>query len=58
MLKFISCHTAYLRAICQYYLYLYLHLQTSTDPFLENIKHFWSEDKDSLKIFKNVSIIV
>ena len=58
MVKFISCHTAYLRAICQYYLYLFLELVETKDQFLANLKQFWREDKDSQKILTNVAIVV
>ncbi len=58
MVKFISCHTAYLRGICQYYLYIYLKLVPPTDPFLINISTFWSEDKDSQKILANIMTVV
>jgi hypothetical protein len=58
LVKFISCHTAYLRAICQYYLYLYLDIVDPKDQFLTNLKHFWKDDKDSQKILTNVSMVV
>lgn len=58
LVKFISCHTAYLRAICQYYLYLYLDIIQSNDQFLNNLKQFWKEDKDSQKILTNVAMVV
>lgn len=58
LVKFISCHTAYLRAICQYILYLYLDLVETKDQFLENLHTFWKEDKDSQKILSNVAMVV
>ena len=41
LVKFISCHTAYLRAICQYYLSLFLDLMPVNDPFLLNLGKYW-----------------
>lgn len=58
LVKFISCHTAYLRAICQYYLHSYIQLNPQKDPFLLNISHFWQEDRDSQKILANVAMVV
>ena len=58
IVKFISCHTAYIRAICQYYLNIYLELVPPSDPFLLSISKFWKEDKDSQKILKNIAIVV
>ena len=36
----------------------HLNSHPSKDPFLINICKFWSEDKDSQKILKNVSIVI
>ena len=58
LVKFVSCHTAYLRGICQYYLYKYMDLVETGDEFLRRMKQFWQEDAGSIKILRNVGIVI
>lgn len=63
LVKYIACHVAYSRAICQYYMSKFLALRkknakAANDALLVSLAHFWFADKDSVNIMRNISVAV
>lgn len=60
LVRFISCHQAYVRSISQYYIMRYLeNSAVKGKGFLQHLAStVWKEDKDCVKIMRNVGMVV
>ena len=59
LVRFMSCHQAYIRSIAQYHIMKYIEAKPRQGGFLQHlVTRVWKEDKDCIKIMKNVGFVV